>query len=539
MFSLISGTKNSAKAIFPDQVDNRFDTYFEFETVANTLADRTSLYSKLDFTKLFLNYCRNSIWYRENYNTAVQCFFLLISDPGVLFAQTREWRAASNAITQNAAQHEDEDTVESAEINFTEIAGKGIEYVIRLSVQCGPLLPEQMRNALQVVIHEWSPAKEDCPAKKGRPAKILFYPPKLYEQLAYRDHKESEEEWMQHRESKLYENSKVLGVTAKRFYQLHKDELKISEDQWRDVVLNWLGMLASYISLNSYQPVREYRPFFLLDQVPQLNQLKEKAEIFKNCLKPKNDKCPLPFLTQKPEREAEEPFPYRPWEFAEEYPLENDFSPENKLRGFESALIRTRVKVGPDAAGILFLMRSHMHTLLNGRGMNDYPKNSSKVFVTTGIKFFDAVQASIEESIQFQERNLRSLDSIYITDKELRNARLRDPSIVKRLEEELSLNHKNLVEAFFAEHQSLFLTPRHPAEAIRNALRIIVDQLDWKQLLPEKYVVKRPNSSTKESWKKNRHSFIQYGLVEYVMLQKLAEQGRNDLTEIAKCLFRL
>lgn len=539
MFSLISGSRSSAKAIFPDQLDSRFDTYFEFKTFANGLADGASLYSEPSFSRLFLTCCRNSLWYRENYNTAVYCFFLLISDPGILFAQTREWRAAGNAVTQNAAQQEDEMTDESAEVNLTEIAGKGIENVCRSAVQCESLLPAQLRNALQVVIHEWNSAK------KGRPAKILFYPEKLYEQLAYQDREESEEEWMHRRRSKLYEKSKVLGIAAEQFYQRHKDKLMISEDQWRDVVLDWLGMLASYISMNSYQPIREYRPFFLLDQIPQLTQMKEKAESYENCLKPKDDRCPIPFLMPKKEHsilqkpDLEGPFPYRPWDLKNEYPLKNCLSPASKLKAFEDALVRTGVTVKPDAAGILFIMRSHMHPLLSGRNICDYPKNSSRVFVTAGVDFFDAVQAGIKESIQFQERNLRCLDSIYIRAEELENARLRDPSVVNRLEEEISQKHKDLVDAFFAAHESLLLTPRHPAEKIRDALRVIVEQLDWMRILPEDYVASRPYSPAKESWRKERYRLTQYGLVEYIMLQELAEQGRNDLKKIAQCLFCL
>jgi len=107
-----------------------------------------------------------------------------------------------------------------------------------------------------VVTYEWSSTK------KGRPAKILSCPEKLYEQLAYQDREQSEEEWMRHRKVMLYEKSKILGITAKQFYQRNQSKLQISEDQWQDVVVDWLGMLASYISINSYQPVREY-PIFL------------------------------------------------------------------------------------------------------------------------------------------------------------------------------------------------------------------------------------------------------------------------------------
>jgi len=285
----------------------------------------------------------------------------------------------------------------------------------------------------------------------------------------------------------------------------------------------------------------------LLDQISQLMQMKEKAESYENCLKPKNDRCLIPFLIQEPKKETSTfqrpevmgPFPYRPWDLKNEYPLKNCLSPASKLNAFEDALIRTGITVKPGVAGTLFIMRSHMHTLLSDRNICDYPKDSPKVMVSTGVNLFDAIQDDIKGSMQFCEQNLRCLDSIYVRAEELESAHLRDPSVVERLVEEVSQKHGDLVDAFFDEHESLLTTPGHTAEEIRDALRDIVEQLDWVEILPQDYVAKRPYSSNKDSFKKERYRLTQYGLAEYVMLQKLAERGQNDLKKIAQCLFRL
>jgi len=140
MLTLTSGARSSARAIFADQLDKNYGIYFELELFAHGLAGGAPLYSKPSFIRLFLTYCQNPDWYRENYNTAVHWFFVLISDPGILFAQTREWRAASNAVTQNAAQEEDELTDEIGEVNANEIAEKGVEHVCNCAEKCGFLL---------------------------------------------------------------------------------------------------------------------------------------------------------------------------------------------------------------------------------------------------------------------------------------------------------------------------------------------------------------------------------------------------------------
>ena len=503
-FILIPGKCSQEKGIQPKEY-NRF--YNLYQTFMN--GTHKTCYSKLQFLAFLAKKCNNPAWVCKHWPDLISMYFLLIYDQTLLFAQTREDRSPINGYTclefatnRSNGRETCEKIMEEAVSWFLGDLSASVLY------RDTGLTETALRKVLSVVEKDWLHNKKGCRRK------LYYCPEKLWEKLCYRDEDEPEADWARRREESLYQIIRVLRIPAPNYYLQHRNDLAITETQWREIVVNCLRPIGRRVE-QELKDQMSYRPYFLSDQLSALSKLESRA---------KKDADLFLRLNKI----------WNKLSIFDEVTLPNSITSTEKVERFSQTINYSEEALTPFEAGLLFLIRANMHRLFSSRRSSSDLENISGVAVGEARRFFDRIQTESEACLVYSERNLISwnpasvrvkLDELIQSEEYLQ---LRSQVCLKF---ENSLKQKEL-QSVAKEYSRHFFPPVYPQDRLRPFLRDIVSKLDWSGIPVD------------DMWEKIRYSkavgaeALQRNLVEYACIQLLIRKGYDDLREISHAVFR-
>ena len=365
-FILIPGKCSQEKGIWAEDY-NRF--YNLYQTLMN--GTHKTCYSKLQFLAFLAKKCNNPAWVCKHWPNLISMYFLLIYDQTLLFAQTREDRSPINGYTclefatnRSNGRETCEKIMEEAVSWFLGDLSASVLY------RDTGLTETALRKVLSVVEKDW------LHNKKGRRRKLYYCPEKLWEKLCYRDEDEPEADWARRREESLYQIIRVLRIPAPNYYLQHRNDLAITETQWREIVVNCLRPIGRRVE-QELKDQMSYRPYFLRDQLSALSKLesraKKDADLFLRLNKIWNKSS-----------------------IFDEVTLPNSITSRKKVERFSQMIKHLEESPTPSEAGLLFLIRANMHRLFGSHRSSSDLENTSGVAVGDARRFFDRIQTESE-----------------------------------------------------------------------------------------------------------------------------------------------
>ncbi len=504
-----------AHAKFPDSSDSAFnklvDVYWDFPGKKGHYP-----YCKLEYLYLLCGKCKDINWVRNKTEELSSVFFSLIFDRRLLFAQTRELTVPFSMMTYRTYMTNKNSMIAMKRNMKSAIdeAGQKLIEEFDMSHAAGDteISKADFASMLEVI-------QKDLESMRGRPRKLIKYPPRVEDELSYRTREDTYDLWLEKRNQKLYENAIILGIPASEYYHRNISVLEILEDEWKEMAVKWLPRLARNIEA-SRDPYEKYRPYFFPTQWDDFKKLEKDVEKCSNKLYKS-----LNFITSE--------------NFADDIPLPNKMSATDKLEEFESFFDRywpkedSNDRPSSEEAGILFLLRAHLHPIFKQRKVN-YPKVCAKselISIKDGKAFFDKIEQNMTQSLSYTSQDLLSIDNIHIKLEDFESVLPTLDPYVQRELEKVHILTCDRIESY----AQIFFSPVVQKDTLKEILQGIIDMLDWAEIPVLRVVQRFSYFATLEqcitTWKEC--------LIEYRLMQCLIEQGYQNLQEITRNLFRI
>jgi len=492
---LVPGKHREIKGISPDRTKYQLAGYQDFLDTHLKLFG-SDPYSKLQTITLFWHKIHEPEWVSQNAGVLLDFFFLLVFDRGLLFPQTRERVSVQKMQTLK-------DYLINAEYRAfaekQEYLSNAVDAVSRLFSQ--PEKQSAVKKVMTLIL------EDELRKRRGRPVPLVSCPPGLRDELQYRNRGESEEAWQTRRRKELYDQAKILGISAQHYYDEKIKAHDVSFDIWVEVVTDQLWHVQERLDAGR-GTYKGYIPFFTYDQVYPFEracaEAKEHADRFKNSMS-----CVA----------------------HGEIFLSNTLSYEEKFEKFKVEWFDRYIRkcnVSSEDAGILFVQRARLHPLLRGRAIHRIPIGTEGISVREGIRFFDAIQENINQCLDYTAEDMLSIDNIFVHKEEYREKSMPwRRAVFSQLNQLLPQ-----IEEYMVQYAKIFTVPANTwKELLDKILEDISEKVDWDKISFEGLCSKGGLTQRRKCLSVWKHA-----IVEDYLLKCLSESGREDLKDIGKFL---